>query len=67
VSAIVVTLVIDGEPPYAIATRQIGTFHGWTDALRAARRACGRRRAPMRRAGANVYVAGPLGTAWVVS
>lgn len=47
----VVTLVTDGEPPYAVATTRVGTY---ADLRR------------LRTAGVDRYVAGPRGTVWVL-
>lgn len=59
-----VELVIDGEPPNAVATRTIGEYPTVTRAFAAAKKAAGRGAEFITRGVDRAY-AGPNGTAWI--
>lgn len=59
-----VELVVDGEPPYAIATKTVGSFPTVNKAFAAAKKAAGRGAEFITR-GVDRGYAGPNGTAWI--
>lgn len=59
-----VTLVVDGQPPFVIATEIVGEYPTISAAMTAAKRAAGRRARYSSRGVDSCYV-GPDGTAWI--